>query len=66
VNAEAKDKLYDELCQTIHEKQRLFSTVLKVRVFITECLSDEEKLLFCKTLSAVLKTSSYETDLVYT
>ncbi len=49
VNAEAKDKLYDELCQTIHEKQRLFSTVLKVRVFITECfLSDEEKLLFCK------------------
>ncbi len=49
VNAEAKDKLYDELCQTIHKKQRSFSTVLKVRVFIMKCfLSDEEKLLFCK------------------
>ncbi len=47
VNAEAKDESYDELCQTIHEKQRSFSTVLKVRVFITECfLSDEEKVLF--------------------
>jgi len=49
VNAEAKDELYNELCQTICKKQRSFSTVLKVRVFITECfLSDEEKLLFCK------------------
>ncbi len=49
VNAEAKDESYDELCQTICEKQRSFSTVLEVRVFITECfLSDEEKLLFCK------------------
>ncbi len=49
VNAEAKDELYNELCQTICEKQRSFSTVLKVRVFITKCfLSDEEKLLFCK------------------
>ncbi len=49
VNAEAKDELYDELCQTICEKQRSFSTVLEVRVFITECsLSDEEKLLFCE------------------
>ncbi len=47
VNAEAKDELYDELCQTLHEKQRLFSTVLKVRIFIMKCfLSDEEKLLF--------------------
>jgi len=47
VNAEAKDELYNELCQTIHKKQRSFSTVLKVRVFITKCfLSDEEKLLF--------------------
>ncbi len=47
VNAEAKDELYDELCQTICEKQRSFSTVLEVRVFITKCsLSDEEKLLF--------------------
>ncbi len=49
VNAEAKDELYDELCQTICKKQRSFSTVLKVRVFITKCfLSNEEKLLFCK------------------
>ncbi len=47
VNAEAEDESYDELCQTIHKKQRLFSTVLEVRVFITKCfLSDEEKLLF--------------------
>jgi len=49
VNAEAKDELYDELCQTIHKKQRSFSTVLKVRVFIMKCfLSNEEKLLFCR------------------
>jgi len=49
VNAEAKDESYDELCQTIHKKQRSFSTVLKVRVFIMKCfLSDEEKLLFCE------------------
>ncbi len=49
VNAEAEDELYNELCQTIHKKQRLFSTVLKVRVFIMKCfLSNEEKLLFCK------------------
>jgi len=49
INAEAKDELYDELCQTIHKKQRLFSTVLRVRVFMTECfLSNEEKLLFCE------------------
>jgi hypothetical protein len=46
VNAEAEDESYNELCQTIHKKQRSFSTVLKVRVFITKCfLSDEEKLL---------------------
>ncbi len=49
VNAEARDESYDELCQTIYEKQRSFSTVLKVRVFIMKCfLSDEEKLLFCE------------------
>ncbi len=49
VSAEAEDELYNELCQTIHKKQRSFSTVLKVRVFITKCfLSNEEKLLFCK------------------
>jgi hypothetical protein len=29
VNAEAEDELYNELCQTIHKKQRSFSTVLK-------------------------------------
>jgi len=49
VNAEAEDELYNELCQTIHKKQRSFSTVLKVRIFIMKCfLSDEEKLLFHK------------------
>jgi len=49
VNAEAKDELYNELCQMICKKQRLFFTVLRVRVFITKCfLSDEEKLLFCE------------------
>jgi len=49
VNAEAEDESYDELCQAICEKQRSFSTVLKVRVFIMKCfLSDEEKLLFCE------------------
>jgi len=49
VSAEAEDELYDKLYQTIHEKQRLFSTVLKVRVFIMKCfLSNEEKLLFCR------------------
>jgi hypothetical protein len=48
VNAEAEDESYNELCQTI-QKQRSFSTVLKVRVFITKCfLSDEEKLLFAE------------------
>ncbi len=42
-------ELYNELCQTICKKQRSFSTVLKVRVFIMKCfLSNEEKLLFCK------------------
>jgi len=48
VNAEAEDESYNELCQTICKEQRLFSTVLEVRVFIMKCfLSDEEKLLFC-------------------
>ncbi len=47
VNAEAEDELYNELCQSIHKKQRSFSTVLRMRVFITKCsLSSEEKLLF--------------------
>ncbi len=47
VNAEAKDESYNELCQTLCEKQRLFFTVLKVRIFIMKCfLSNEEKLLF--------------------
>jgi len=46
-NAEAKDESYNKLCQSIHEKQRSFSTVLRMRVFITKCfLSSEEKLLF--------------------
>ncbi len=47
VNAEAEDELYNELCQTICKKQRSFSTVLKIRIFIMKCfLSNEEKLLF--------------------
>ncbi len=47
VNAEAENESYNELCQSIYKKQRSFSTVLRVRVFITECsLSSEEKLLF--------------------
>ncbi len=47
VNAEVRDESYNKLCQTIHKKQRSFSTVLRVRVFIVKCfLSDEEKLLF--------------------
>jgi len=49
VNSEAKDELYDELCQMIHKQQRSFLTVLKVRIFIMKCfLSNEEKLLFCR------------------
>jgi len=47
VNAEAEDELYNELYQTVCKQQRSFLTVLKVRIFITECfLSDEQKLLF--------------------
>jgi len=47
VNVKAEDESYDKLCQTICEKQRSFSTVLKVRIFIMKCfLSNEEKLLF--------------------
>jgi len=47
VNAEAEDELYNKLCQILCEKQRLFSTALKVRIFIIKCfLSNEEKLLF--------------------
>jgi len=64
VNAEAKDESYDELCQTIFKKQRLFSTVLKVRVFIIKCfLSDEEKLLFCRR-HWVLSSESLCTELI--
>ncbi len=64
VNAEVKDELYDELCQTIHKKQRSFSTVLKVRVFIMKCfLSDEEKLLFCERCW-VLSSESLCTELI--
>ncbi len=64
VSAEAKDELYDELCQTIHKKQRSFSTVLKVRVFITECsLSNEEKLLFHRR-HWVLFSESLHTELI--
>jgi len=64
VNAEAKDESYNELCQTIHKKQRSFSTVLKVRVFITKCfLSDEEKLLFCER-HWVLLSKPLHTELI--
>ncbi len=64
VNAEAEDELYDELCQTICKKQRSFSTVLEVRIFITKCfLSDEEKLLFCRR-HWVLFSESLCTELI--
>ncbi len=67
VNAEAKDESYDELCQTIHKKQRSFFTVLKVRVFITECfLSNEEKLLFCKRHWVLFSESLYTELIQYT
>jgi len=64
VNAEAEDELYNELCQTIHGKQRSFSTVLKVKIFITKCfLSNEEKLLFHKK-HWVLFSESLCTELI--
>jgi len=64
VSAEAEDESYNELCQTICKKQRSFSTVLKVRVFITKCfLSDEEKLLFHKR-HWVLFSESLCTELI--
>jgi len=66
-NAEAKDKLYNELCQTIHKKQRSFSTVLKVRVFITECfLSEKEKLLFCRRCWVLLSKLLHTELIQYT
>jgi hypothetical protein len=66
VNAEAEDESYNELCQTIHKKQRSFSTVLKVRVFIMKCfLSDEESYSLQKTLS-VISEPLCRTDSVYT
>ncbi len=64
VSAEAKDESYDELCQTIHKKQRLFSTVLEVRIFIMKCfLSNEEKLLFCERCW-VLSSEPLHTELI--
>jgi len=67
VNAEAEDESYNELCQTIHEKQRSFSTVLEVRVFITKCfLSDEEKLLFCRRHWVLLLESLHMKLIQYT
>ncbi len=73
VSAEVKDESYNELCQTIHKKQRSFSTVLKVRIFIMKCfLSNEEKLLFCKRCwmlfseSLCIKLIQYTHDLTMT
>jgi len=64
MNAEAEDESYNELCQTICKKQRLFSTVLKVRVFIMKCsLSDEKKLLFCRRCW-VSSSKSLHTELI--
>ncbi len=64
MNAEAEDESYNELCQTIHKKQRSFSTVLKMRVFITKCsLSSEEKLLF-QERHWVLNSESLYTELI--
>jgi len=60
----SKKMSYDELCQTICKKQRLFSTVLKVRVFIMKCfLSNEKKLLFCER-HWVLFSKSLHTELI--
>jgi hypothetical protein len=67
VNAEAEDELYNELCQTIHKKQRSFSTVLKVRVFITNASWVMKKSYsFAKDTECVLRISLYRTDSVYT
>ncbi len=64
VETEVKDELYNELCQTICKKQRSFSTVLKVRVFIMKCfLSDEEKLLFHRRHWVLFSESLY-TELI--
>ncbi len=64
VNAEAEDDSYNELCQSICKKQRSFSTVLRVRVFITKCsLSSEEKLLFWERCW-VLNSESLCTELI--
>ncbi len=64
MSAEAEDESYNELCQTIHKKQRSFFTVLKVRVFITECfLNNEEKLLFYRR-HWVLFSESLHTELI--
>ena len=47
MNAKTKNKLYSKLYQTIQKQWRLFLTVLRVQMFITECsLSNKEKLLF--------------------
>jgi hypothetical protein len=67
VNAEAEDESYNELCQTICKKQRSFSTVLKVRVFITNASWVMKKSYsLWKTLSVIIRTSLYRTDSVYT
>jgi len=67
VNAEAKDELYDELYQTICKKQRSFSTVLKVRVFIMKYfLSNEEKLLFCERHWVLFSEPLYTELIQYT
>ncbi len=64
VKTEVRDELYDELCQAIQEQQRIFSIILRVRVFITECfLSNKEKLLFCERCW-VLISESLHTELI--
>ncbi len=64
VNAETRDESYKKLCQAIQKQQRLFLTVLKVRVFIMKCfLSNEEKLLFCRR-HWVLFLKSLHTELI--
>jgi len=47
MNVEIKNEMYKELCCTVQKQCRLFFTVLRIKVLITECfLNENEKLLF--------------------
>jgi len=68
VNAEVKDELYNELCQTIHKKWRSYFYCLKSESIHNKMILKQwrKATLLQKTLSAVLRTSLYRTDSVYT